>query len=563
MLKSLHIENIAVIERSDIEFSGGFNVLTGETGAGKSIVIDSIQAVLGGRTTRELVRTGAEKALVSAVFDGEKAAEWYRDNDMDEEEEIILQRRISADGKSSCRVNGQPVSVSQLRSLGSILIDIHGQNDGRQLMDERLHLSYLDRFGVEDTLIQAYHTDYKEVQRLRKEQDRLRLDEAEKLRLEDTLNFRIAELEKAKLSPGEEQTLSERRDLLRNSEKLTEQLDTAYTALYEGDGSAIPLIDEAEYAIGKAVAWCPELNKALEEVHDAVMMLRDAAELVREKQGELDFSPAEYDKLEARLSLLRRLQRKYQRDEEGLIALLEEDRQRLQELSFADELLSRVQKELGEAEKRCGITAQRLSEARRAAARALEVKVVNELSQLNMPSVRFITDFAPVDNPCGFDSNGADVVRFLMSANAGETPGPISRIASGGELSRIMLALKNVFAQRDQIPTQIFDEIDTGVSGMAAQRVGEKLSQLSQNKQVLCVTHLPQIAAMADVQLMVAKTEREGRTFTQVSQLDREGRKRELSRLSGGMITETQMASAEELLSQAEAFKNSRSYPEE
>ncbi len=557
MLRSLHIENIAVIERADIAFSGGLNVLTGETGAGKSIVIDSIQAVLGGRTTRELVRTGAERASVSAVFDGDNASEWCRENDIEEEDELILLRRINADGKSSCRVNGQPVSVSQLRTLGTLLIDIHGQNDGRQLMDERLHLGYLDRFGVEDSVLEAFRAEYREVQRLRKEQSRLQLDEAEKLRMEDTLKYRIAELEKARLRAGEEQELSERRDLLRNSEKLTEQLDAAYAALYGGDESAVPLCDEAEYAAVKAAAWCPELSKAGDEIREAAMLLRDAAELIRDKRAELDFSPEEYDALEARLSQLRRLEKKYQRDEEGLIAMLEEDSQRLQELNYADEALAKLEKELSAAEKRCAKAALALSKARRAAADVLEQRVVEELRALSMPSVRFMAEFTPVEDSCGFTANGADAVHFIMSANAGETPGPISRIASGGELSRIMLALKNVFAQRDHIPTQIFDEVDTGVSGIAAQRVGEKLSELSRSKQVLCVTHLPQIAAMADIQMQVRKTEREGRTFTQVNALDRDGRKQELARLSGGLISATQLAGAEELLCQAEKFKAS------
>ncbi|MCQ2438269.1 MAG: DNA repair protein RecN [Oscillospiraceae bacterium] len=556
MLRSLHIENIAVIERADIEFSQGLNVLTGETGAGKSIVIDSIQAVLGGRTTRELVRTGAEKASVSAVFDGERAAEWCRENEIEEEEELLLQRRITAEGKSSCRVNGQVVSVSQLRELGALLIDIHGQNDGRQLMDERLHLGYLDRFGVEEPVLERFRSDYAEVVRLRREESRLQLDEAEKLRLEDTLNYRIAELEKASLRPGEEQELSDRRDLLRNSEKLTEQLDTAYAALYEGDESAVPLCDEAEYAANRAVAWCPELQKAAEELREASMLLRDAAELIREKRGELDFSPEEYDRLESRLSLLRRLERKYQRDEAGLIALLEEDRDRLQELSYADETLAKIRKELSAAEKRARSSAEQLSLARREAGARLEQRVVQELRELNMPSVRFLAEFMPVSAACGFDANGADSVRFIMSANAGETPGPISRIASGGELSRIMLALKNVFAQRDAIPTQIFDEVDTGVSGLAAQKVGEKLSELSATKQVLCVTHLPQIAAMADTQLRVEKRERDGRTYTELVELDRQGRMEELSRLTGnGELSEALLQSAGEMLERAAEFK--------
>lgn len=558
MLRSLHIENIAVIEKADIEFSPGLNVLTGETGAGKSIVIDSIQAVLGGRTSRELVRTGAEKAAVSAVFDADGVRDWCRENDMEEEEELILQRRIHADGKSSARVNGMPVTAAQLRELGALLLDIHGQNDGRQLLDEKLHLGYLDRFGVSETALEAFRTAYAAYTALLREKKKLSMDELDKAHLEESLRQKITELEKAQLRDGEEEELSGRRDLLRNSEKLTEQLETAYAALYGGDENAVSFCGEAAYAVERAGAWCPELAECASQIREAASLLEDAAERIREKQGELDFSPEEYDKLEERLSLLRRLEKRYMTDEAGLIRMLAESKQRLDELEYAGDRLEKLERELQQAEKKAQSSAKALSDERRRVAERLQERVVAELRELSMPSVRFEAAFDPIVTAPGFDSSGSDKVRFVMSANAGEALGPISRIASGGELSRIMLALKNVFAQRDPVPTQIFDEVDAGVSGIAAQRIGEKLAILSRSKQVLCVTHLPQIAAMADVQLLVCKEERAGRTYTAITELDREGRCEELARITGGgAVTEALLESVGEMLDQAEKFRAS------
>ena len=559
MLRSLHIENIAVIEQADIEFSPGLNILTGETGAGKSIVIDSLQAVLGARTSRELVRSGAERASVSAVFDTDGAEEWCRENEIDcDDDELILQRRLSADGKTGARVNGSPVTAAQLRTLGTVLLDIHGQNDGRQLLDEKRHLDYLDRYGVSEESLEAFHAAYEDWNTLRREAKKLAMDEAEKERLEESLRYRIAELDKAKLSAGEEEELQARRELLANSEKLTEYLTAAYAALYEAEESAVSLCGDAENAVSRAAGWCPELNETAQLISTARYTLEDAAERIRDKQGELDFSPEEYDRLEERLSLLRRLEKKYQTDEAGLIALLEESRERLDELEYAGERTARLEKELAAAQIKAKRAAEELGRARREAGARLEKEVVKELTELSMPSVRFFVELTPVEAEPGFTAEGADEVRFIMSANAGEAPGPISRIASGGELSRIMLALKNVFAKRDAVQTQVFDEVDTGVSGVAAQRVGEKLAKLSRTKQVLCVTHLPQLTVMADTQFLVSKRERDGRTYTSITPLDRDGRRMELARLQGGeTVTESLLRSAEEQLAAAEKYKSS------
>ena len=556
MLNELHIENIAVIEKADISFAPGLNVLTGETGAGKSIIIDSIGAVLGERVSRDLVRRGAEKGTVTAVFDADCAAAWLEENEIDSDGELIIQRRITLDGKSSCRICGTPVTAAQLKELAAMLVDIHGQNDGRQLMDERRHMAYLDSFGHLDGALAAYRAEYDRFSAIKKEMAALSMDEIEKARLSDSLKYQIEELERANIKPGEKDTLSARRDLLRNSEKLTEALDEAFSALYGGDDNAVSMSQNAAYYAAKAANYAPELEQAANAVNDAAFALADAAETLRDFKDSLDFSPEEYDNIETRLSLLNKLERKYGRTDEELCAYLDECRKKLDDIEYADDRLVKLEKELSAQKAQCVKAAAALSAQRREKAAELEKRIVTELRELNMPSVRFAVEFVPADNEQGFDASGADKIRFIMSANAGEELGRISKIASGGELSRIMLAMKNVFAENDPVGTMVFDEIDTGVSGIAAQRVAEKLFAVSKGRQVMCVTHLPQIAAMADSHYLIAKHEEGGRTYTEVNGLTREGRRRELARLHGGdFITETTLASAEEQLAAAEAFK--------
>jgi len=556
MLNELHIENIAVIERADICFERGLNILTGETGAGKSIVIDSIGAVLGERVSRELVRRGAEKGVVTAIFDVGGCENWLRDNEIEADDELIIQRRISADGKSSCRVCGTPVTAAQLKELAARLVDIHGQNDGRQLMDERRHREYLDRFGTDPKALETYRADYKEYSDIKKELKSLQMDEIEKERLSDSLRYQIEELERAELKAGEYDSICARRDLLRNAEKLSEALDNAIAMLSGDEYNALTLTQNAAYYVGKASTFAPELESAGESLNNAAFGISDAAESLRDFRENLDFSPGEYDSLETRIALLSKLQRKYNRDEEALISYLSECREKLDNIQYADERSEKLRKQLHEAAERCRESAAQLSRIRHAAANILEQRIMEELRQLNMPSVRFAVEFEPLTEKPGFDANGCDEIRFVMSANAGEALGRINRIASGGELSRIMLAMKNVFAEKDPVATMIFDEIDTGVSGIAAQRVGEKLYSVSLGKQVMCVTHLPQIAAMADQHYLICKEEHDGRTYTNVIALDREGRKQELARLHGGdNITETTLLSAEEQLRACERFK--------
>ena len=558
MLNELHIENIAVIERADVSFGPGLNILTGETGAGKSILVDSLYAVLGGRVSRELVRTGAEKAVVCATFDPENAEGWCSEHEIDVEDELILRRQVSADGKSTCRVCGVPVTAAQLRELGALLLDIHGQNDGQQLLDERRHLAYLDAFGTSPADLSAYQEAYRTYSDLIKEQETLRGYEDEKELLTESLRSQIDELKRAELRLGEEDEQAERRDLLRNFEKLSESIDLAYELLDGREDSALSLASEAESAADRAAAYSADLKSVPATIREATMLLQDAAETLRDYRNDLDFSEEEYDRIETRLSTLRKLQRKYRCDEAGLIQKLEDAKERLDRIEYADDRLIKLEKLIDSQEQTVKKAAAVLTQARRTAAAELERQVVSELRALAMPAVRFQVEITPIGGAPGFQSTGADVVRFLLSANAGEAPGRISRIASGGELSRIMLALKNVFAQRDAVPSMVFDEVDTGVSGIAAQRVGEKLATLSQTKQVICITHLPQIASMADHHFLIEKHQESDRTRTSVEELSPDGSAREIARLHGGdHITELTLASAKEQLASAAADKKS------
>lgn len=547
MLRELHIENVAVIERADLELGPGLNILTGETGAGKSILVDAMHAILGARASRELVRTGAEKAVVCATFDPDPCRDWCEENEIECDDELIIRRQITAEGKTSCRVCGVPVTTAQLRTLGALLLDIHGQNDGQHLLDEREHLRNLDRFGQLEPELARYREQYQAYQALCKERDTLSTYENEKELLTESLRRQIEELERAELKAGEEAELTERSDLLRNFEKLSEAVDQAYDLLAGRDDSAAALAGEALSEIERAANYAGELAPLPEAVKGAVFTLQDAAETLRDFRDGLDFSDEEFDRIETRLSLLRRLERKYNTDEAGLIDTLEAARTRLDQIEYAGDRLQKLESMIQKQAEQTRAAAAELTQARRTAAAALD-----------LPLERFHVEITPLGGTPGFQSTGADNVRFLISANAGEALGRISKIASGGELSRIMLALKNVFAERDDVPSMVFDEVDAGVSGVAAQRVGEKLGKLSMVKQVICITHLPQIAAMADQHYLIEKREQDGRTRTTVQPLDSDGRQREIARLYGGdHITPLTLASAAEQLASADAYKQS------
>jgi len=555
MLESLHMENLAVIERTDVDFGPGLNVLTGETGAGKSIVIDAIGAVMGGRVGREIVRAGCPAALVSAVISAPAEAEqWLLENDIDSGDELIIQRRVGEDGKSSCRVNGVPVSVAQLRSLGEILFDIHGQNDGAGLLREASHLKYLDGFGGLEERRAAVSELYSAWKTAEAELEALREAELDRERREELLREKIEELEKIDPKPGERETLSERRSLLRNSDKLASRLEEVYIDLYGDDDSegAVSLLDEAAASLSAAARISDAVSEAAQAAESLRYAMRDLTDQVSAVRDSLDFSPGELDRIEDRLNSLDRIERKYGAIDD-LAKVLSDARNELEDVEFLTERVARAEKTAQEAKKKLDAAAAGLTKERRAAAERLQSRIVAELAALSMPGVRFETEILPKEP----DRTGADTVRFLMSANAGEACGRISRIASGGELSRIMLAMKTVLAAKSDSQTLIFDEIDTGVSGIAAMRVAEKLAALSRGRQVLCVTHLPQIAAMADTQFAVEKHESGGRTFASATELDERGRELELARLtSGDVVGEATLRSAAEQLEAARRFKS-------
>lgn len=547
MLSLLHIENIAVIERADIVFNRGFNVLTGETGAGKSIVIDAISAILGERAYRDMIRTGTDVASVRAVFTGVPQLPWFEENGVDYDPETMVQREVHLDGRNVCRVNGNLVSVSILHKLGIQLVNIHGQHDSASLFDEENHLAFLDAFGDTGELRADYSEKYGAVSSLRREIDRMTMDEGEKLRRMESLKFQIAEIEKAELEVGEDDALQERRKLLQNAEKLSDGMEKSVELLYGGDDTdgASGMLAEAERALGRIAKYGDRFQELHDRVADLMYQVQDAAEEVRDARDELSYSADELEQIESRLDIIHRLRRKYGASCEDILAYLEKAKKELDDIEFADDHLEKLKEKLKKAEKLAWNAALKLRERRKAAAQTMSSRILSELTQLDMPRVQFECVFKETE----LSSNGADTVAFYMSANAGEALKPMSKVASGGELARIMLAMKNVLAEKDQVGTLIFDEVDTGVSGRAAQKVAEKLRSVAQHKQVLCVTHLPQLAALADTHLLISKSERKGRTYTAVTPLDLEGRKRELARIIGGAnITETTLMSAEEML---------------
>ena len=547
MLSLLHIENIAVIERADIVFNRGFNVLTGETGAGKSIVIDAISAILGERAYRDMIRTGTNMASVRAVFTDVPKLSWFDENGVPFDEETMIQREVYLDGRNVCRVNGCLVNVAILHKLGIQLVNIHGQHDSASLFDEENHLEFLDAFGDNEPLKASYRESFSLVSSLRREIDRMTMDEGEKLRRMESLRFQIAEIEKAELEPGEDEILSERRKLLQNAEKLSDGMEKAVNLLYGGEDTdgASGMLADAERSLQKIAKFGDRFQELHDRVADLMYQVQDAAEEVRDARDELSYSADELEQIESRLDIIHRLRRKYGATCEDILNYLEKAQKELDDIEFADDHLEKLKGKLEKAEKEAWDRALKLRKSRQAAAEAMSSRILTELTQLDMPRVQFECVFKETD----LTGNGADAVAFYMSAIAGEALKPMSKVASGGELARIMLAMKNVLAEKDQVGTLIFDEVDTGVSGRAAQKVAEKLRSVAQHKQVLCVTHLPQLAALADTHLLISKSERQGRTYTAVTPLDLEGRKKELARIIGGTsITETTLLSAEEML---------------
>ena len=502
-----------------------------------------------------MIRTGAQKASVRGVFTQVPELSWFGENGVTYDPETVIQREIFLDGKNICRVNGCLVTVSILHKLGIQLINIHGQHDSAALFDEENHLSFLDAFAGNEALRESYRESYDTVAELRRQIDRMTMDEGEKLRRMETLKYQIAEIEKAAPEAGEDTALEDRRKLLQNAEKLSQGMDEAVQCLYGDDDSdgAAGLLSQAEYALARLSRFSDSFAALHEKVADLKYQVEDAAEEARDARDNLSYSADELERIESRLDVLHRLRRKYGATCEDILAYLERARAELDEIEFADDHLEKLKKKLEKAEAAAWEKAEKLRANRQENAEAMSRRILSELSQLDMPRVQFSCRFRELE----LTPSGADAVAFYMSANAGEALKPLSKVASGGELARIMLAMKNVLAENDRIGCLIFDEVDTGVSGRAAQKVAEKLKSLARFKQVLCVTHLPQLAALADTHLLISKAERGGRTYTSVTPLDREGRKKELARIIGGThITETTLKSAEEmLLSPAEGQK--------
>lgn len=553
MLSNLQIENIAVIKSASIDFENGFNVMTGETGAGKSIVIDSLNAILGERTSRELIRSGADSASVCAEFQnvGDNVKNELEKLGIEKDDTLIVSRKLTPDGKNVCRINGMPATVSMLKALGVQLVNIHGQLDNQSLLSPETHCSFIDKLAGSGRELNKFKELYSLYIKKENELKSLNTDVNEKNRRLDILNYQIEEIQKADIRPGEKDELTEKLGFLRNAEKVLDLLHTAYAAL-NGDGEMPGAADVAADAASKllsAADYSSDFTETANGVNDAAMNLSAYTEELRDKIYSLDYDPNETERAEERLDVIYRLSQKYGDSEEDILAYLENAEKERDALSFSDERAEQLRAETEKAYNEALAAAKKLSEIRIEAGKKFSADVERELAFLDMPSVKFIVN----DSVGKLYENGIDNIEFLLSANAGEEPKPLSKIASGGELSRIMLAIKCVLSELDDIDTLIFDEIDSGVSGRAALKIAAKMKELSKTHQVICVTHLAQIAAFADEHKLISKEEKDGRTYTCIASLDYNGRKYELARIMGGLtVTQSILNSAEELLSSAE-----------
>ena len=553
MLSNLQIENIAVIKSASIDFENGFNVMTGETGAGKSIVIDSLNAILGERTSRELIRSGADSASVCAEFQnvGDNVKNELEKLGIEKDDTLIVSRKLTPDGKNVCRINGMPATVSMLKALGVQLVNIHGQLDNQSLISPETHCSFIDKLAGSGRELNEFKELYSLYIKKENELKSLNTDVNEKNRRLDILNYQIEEIQKADIRPGEKDELTEKLGFLRNAEKVLDLLHAAYAAL-NGDGEMPGAADIAADAASKllsAADYSSDFAETANGVNDAAMNLSAYTEELRDKIYSLDYDPNETERAEERLDVIYRLSQKYGDSEEDILAYLENAEKERDALSFSDERAEQLRAETEKAYNEALAAAKKLSEIRIEAGKKFSADVERELAFLDMPSVKFIVN----DSVGELYENGIDNIEFLLSANAGEEPKPLSKIASGGELSRIMLAIKCVLSELDDIDTLIFDEIDSGVSGRAALKIAAKMKELSKTHQVICVTHLAQIAAFADEHKLISKEEKDGRTYTCIASLDYNGRKYELARIMGGLtVTQSILNSAEELLSSAE-----------
>lgn len=555
MLKSISIENIAVIEKAEIAFSEGLNILTGETGAGKSIVIDSINAILGERTTRDVVRHGEKAACVTAFFENinEKAAALLSDMGIESEEDgsLIITRNISADGKSLCRINGRPATVSMLKAVSGELINIHGQHDSQQLLNPASHGVYIDKIADIDEILGEYLDLYNSLRAIKKEINELHMNEDEKAKRTDLLRYQTDEIKSADIKIGEQEELTRKKNNFMNAEKITGGLDDAYNILNGGDDApgVITMLRSAAERLDICVRLYDKAEKTADLFREAYYSLESCSDDIRAMLSEFDFNAADREETEERLDLIYRLSLKYGKTEKEILEYLEKAEKELSGIEMSDEKICQLREEYDQKLEKAKDLAFRISDERMSAAAKFTDEIKAELTFLDMPRV----DFKVNNEQTMLTAKGIDKMEFLISTNPGDIPKPMSKIASGGELSRIMLAIRNVLADRGGVETMIFDEIDTGVSGRAAQKIAQKLKQVSRGRQVICVTHLAQIAAYADNHLKIEKNVEGDRTFTNITSLDFEERKAEISRIIGGVnITELTLKSAAEMLEQAQ-----------
>ena len=552
MLTNLNIENIAVIEKAEIEFGAGLNVLTGETGAGKSILVDAINAVLGERTSKELVRHGADNASVSAVFENvnEQVSEKAKELGFDADDgTLIISRRISSQGKTSCRVNGTPSTVSMVKELGAQLVNIHGQHDSQQLLNPEYHYKFLDMTGDDTSYLDTYRSAFRNLVSIRRQLKTLTADADTKDRRLELLDYQIKELTEAEIKVGEKEELTTRRNLLMNAQTIAGVLNGVNAAVSGDDETAG--IEGTITTLQKQVSDITALDEKSRELTEILDALLDNAEKLKDtadkRLAELDFSDGELERIEERLDLLYRLGTKYGESEEEMLLYLENAEKERNSIVNSDEEIVRLNAEYDSAYDETIKAADALSEYRYQLARKLEQDAKEQLVFLDMPKIQFVVSF----DKSKLSSNGYDSIEFLISTNPGEPPKPLAKIASGGELSRIMLAIKNIIAKNDSVDTLIFDEIDTGVSGRASRKIGLKLKSVGAHTQVICVTHSAQIASVADTHMLISKEYKDDKTYTTVERLDFEERKQELARIMGGLeITDTLLKSAEELLNE-------------
>ena len=549
MLSSLQIENVAVIQKAEVHFQPGLNVLTGETGAGKSILIDSINAILGNRTSRDLVRTGAAKAVIRAAFEQvpEKVQNRLENAGYERADALMLSREITAEGKSTCRINGMPATAAVLRDLCGGLININGQHDSVGLLNPAHHLGILDDYAQNGAEFQEYYTLYRKLVQIKRELDAMITDEAEKQRRIDLLSYQVQEIDAAGLTAGEEQTLENRRKILANASTIRDRIAQCYALLSGGDeaSGAVDLMGEASNALDEAAQLDDALSETAGQLIDLYYTAKDAAADLIRRLDAYDTNDAELDEIEQRLDLLYKLKRKYGDTVEDVIAFGQKAREELERIQTSQERQGRLQTEKRRLYTLAREKAEILTQTRLHAFEALNKRISGTLDFLNMPGVRMTLQHTR--GPLA--SHGQDSVEFYISTNPGEAPKPLAKIASGGELSRITLAIKNAMADKDAVPTVIYDEIDSGVSGKAASRIGEVLRQSAQGHQILCITHTAQIAALADCHLLIQKNIANDRTYTEIHPLDTEGRVEALARLiSGDHVTELSLANAREML---------------